>query len=307
MNTNFNLTDPTLMFAAGGAPEAEFTTGFAPDSRLYPNLPADEYHADREALSCSMLKPMLISPAHFQADLLAQQNQTKAKDFGSLVHALVLEPHLAGKDFAVFPGFADGRNAEYKEFLASNTGRLVVDEPTFARGRRLAEKILHREVYGRPFGDYVAEGIPEASIYFEEPTTGLKLRVRLDLYHPEYSFDLKSTRHATMNAFIRDSLDMHYDLQAFMYTFGRTMYDGSASPKPFVFIAAESEEPHSVHVVRAGDSYLSNGAKKFQEVLSLYWACTKAGLWPDASGEDVAEITPWQSFSGNADLRKALH
>lgn len=306
MNMQTDLNSSTLMFAAGQGHESESTPGFAAGSRMYANLPASQYHSDKEALSCSMLKPLLESPAHFQASLLSLNKATKAMDFGSLVHGLVLEPHMIGNDFSIYPGIYDGRSSDYKTFLAKNSSRLVVDEPTFNRARNLAEKILNRTVFGRPFGDFVNEGIPEASIYIEEPTTGLLLRTRLDLYHPEYSFDLKTTRHGVISAFVRDAVDMHYDLQAFMYTIARSLYEGKTKPAKFVFIAAETEEPNSIHQVTAGETFMSNGAKKFQEVLSVYSACMKTGFWPDSSGNAEAEIEPWQSFTGKSDWKAAL-
>src|SRR6476469_7232143 len=68
------------------------TAGAAADSLLLRDLPADEYHADRDALSCSLLKPLLVSPAHFQAGLVACEKPSDARDFGTLVHLLVLQP-----------------------------------------------------------------------------------------------------------------------------------------------------------------------------------------------------------------------
>ena len=306
MDPSFDLSNPALLFAAGGAVSSEYTAGFAPGSKLYPNLPADHYHADTDAMSCSMLKPLLVSPAHYQAELLKPGCSSKAMDFGSLVHALVLEPKSVGQDFAVYPGHADGRDKDYKAFLANNAGRLIVDEPTFAKGRRLAEKTLERQVLGRPFGDFVAEGQPEVSIYAQEPTTGLMLRTRLDLYHPEVTFDLKSTRHGQLRPFLRDAVEMHYDLQAFMYTFVRTLYEGRERPAPFVIIALESAEPHSIHQISAGETFLENGAKKLQEVLTIYTACSQQNYWPDASCDAVAEIEPWQNFSGSAPWKESL-
>lgn len=287
----------SAMAFATGLPKAKPpVAGFAANTRMYVDMSSDEYHSDKEVLSCSALKPILISPAHFQTHLLTIGTSSKVKDFGTLVHALVLEPALVGNEVAVFPGVYDGRSDEYKAFAAANVARLVVDEPTFASGRALAEKVLHRMVFGRPFGDYIAEGEPEVSIFFEEQVTGVALKIRPDLKHPEFTFDLKTTRHSTLGAFIRDAVSLDYDLQAFMYSYGRALFEGTDKPKPFVFIGAESSEPHSVHVVRAGDSFLGNGAQKFQEALTVYKACMSSGLFPDASGEGTAEISYWDSF-----------
>lgn len=304
--STFSIDPDLLAFAAGGAAGAAWQDGVAAKSVMHPALPADLYHGDREALSCSMIKPLLLSPAHFQSSLLRGFSATKAMDFGSLVHALVLQPHLVGQEFAIYPGLADGRAKEYKDFLAKNTERLVVDEPTFTQGRELAQKILERKVFGRYFGDFVREGTPEATIYFEEPTTGLRLKVRLDLYHPEKSFDLKTTRHSTLSAFVRDAVDMDYDLQAFMYTLGRSLYEGSDTAKAFVFVAAETDAPHSINVVTAGGNFMNNGAMKFQEALSVYAACTAAGYWPDCSSDGTAELEHWQAFSPKTDWRGML-
>jgi PDDEXK-like domain of unknown function (DUF3799) len=300
--------DPALAFGAGApfAPQGE--PGRLGKTTLFRDLPAEIYHGDRDYLSCSMLKPLLDSPANFLAALTATQKPSDARDFGTLVHGLVLEPKKVNADFAVYPGIYDGRSKDYKEFVAANPGRLVVDEPTFSRGRSLADRVLSRVVRGRPFGDFVREGVPEASIYFEEPTTGTKLRIRVDLYHPEANFDLKTTRRPDVRSFLRDAIDMHYDLQGFMYTLGCALHEGTDQGRDFVFVAVETEAPHSISTVTldAGCSMLSNGAKKFQEVLTLYHACKQVGLWPDLSGDVRGEIDHWQAYQPRNDWRAML-
>ena len=167
------------------------------ESVMFPKMPANVYHADRDALSCSMLKPLLISPAHFQASLVATGSSSAAKDFGSLVHLLLLEPELINKEVAVYPGIGSARDREYKKFLANNSHRLAVDEPTLASARRLVQKVANTLFRGRPLFRFIEESMTECSVYFTEPVTGLRLRVRFDAYHPDFSFDLKTTRHAT--------------------------------------------------------------------------------------------------------------
>lgn len=304
--------DPSLLaavaFGAGEAMTPQGEPGRLGQSVLYRDMPADVYHGDREYLSCSMLKPLLESPAAFRSALTASQSPSDARDFGTLVHGLVLEPGRVNADFAVYPGVYDGRSKDYKDFVAANVGRLVVDEPTFARGRSLADRILSRAVRGRPFGDFVREGIPEASIYFTEPTTGIKLRIRVDLYHPEANFDLKTTRRPDVRSFMRDAVDMHYDLQGFMYTLGCVLHEGIDQGRDFVFVAVETDAPHSISTVTldSGCSMMSNGAKKFQEVLTLYHACKQVGYWPDLSGDVRGDIDHWQAYEPRTDWRAML-
>jgi len=44
-------------------------------SDLIPDQPAAQYHADRAVLSCSMLKPLRVSPAHYPVAQVPGQGQ----------------------------------------------------------------------------------------------------------------------------------------------------------------------------------------------------------------------------------------
>ncbi len=296
--------------AGGGAPAhaavVDGQAGATADTLLFRQMPAHVYHADRDALSCSMMKPLLVSPAHFQASLAAFGNSSRAKDFGTALHVLLLQPELAGQELAVFSGHADGRSKVYQEFVADNSDKLVLDEPTFALARQVVVKIAETPYKGRALGKFIEESIPEATIYFTEPTTGLRMRVRIDAYHPDITFDLKSTRHAIMRAFARDAIEFDYDLQAFMYSLGRAMFEGTKEPKPFVFIATESTAPHSVSTLAAGSTFMENGLRKFQACAGAFKACTDARMWPDLGRDDVLDIEPWQQFSEKQSWRTAL-
>jgi hypothetical protein len=204
----------------------------------------------------------------------------------------------------VFPGVP--ARGELAQFALSYPDRLVVDEPTFARAKRMAEKVANTCYRGRPLSDFIGESIPEATIYFTEPVTALRLRVRVDLYHPEITFDLKTTRFALTRAFLSDAVAKDYDLQAYMYSLARALYEGSEQAKPFVFLTVENEAPFSVGLLSSGDSFLGNGAKKFQACVTSFLACSRQGYWPDLSGEDNLEIEPWQQFGGKLAWQAAL-
>lgn len=281
------------------------TPGKVADSCLFKAMPAHVYHADRDALSCSLMKPLLISPGHFQAGLVACDKSSDAKDFGSLVHLLLLEPHAVSQELAVFPGVAD-RTRDFSKFQAEHPDKLVVDEPTFASGRRVAQKIGETSYKGRKVQRFVEESIPEATIYFTEPTTGLRMRVRLDAYHPDLTIDLKTSRFAAARAFARDAVDKDYDMQAYMYSLARCLYEGETTPKPFVFVVAENTAPHSVSILEAGQAFLGNGLAKFESCAGSFKACTESGYWPDLSSVGVVDIEHWQQFSANSGWKAAL-
>lgn len=286
-------------------PLVQIEHGALSDAQIHHGLSAKTYHASVDIPSCSLLKAMLTSPAHYQAKLLASQSKSAAKDFGTLIHTLVLEPGKFSSEYAVFTGKRDGRDSEFKAFCAKNSGLNVIDEVELAAARLLAEKVLQRRVHGRPFGDFVAEGIPEASLFYTDPTTGVRCRARIDLLHPEAVFDLKTTMHPTPGAWTRQALALHYDMQSYMYTLAVSLFHGLTTPPPFVFIAAENEQPHSIGVYRAGASFVENGGRKYQAALGGYAACCKVGHWPDASSDGVLEITHWQAMTDRPEWMQA--
>lgn len=303
-----SMTEATGLSAPGTAwQEATYVQGADAESILLFDYPADEYHADSSALSCSSLKPMLTSPAHFLLAGLEPARDSQAMIFGTLVHELLLEPTAAASGIAVFPGVASGRDKEWRLFrsTASEQGRTAIDEPTFAAAMQLADKVRLTRYRGRLLGRFIEEARCEVTIYFTEPATQLRVRTRLDAMHPDISFDLKTTRHGAPAAFIRSALDLHYDMQAALYSIARRCVEGGPS-KPFVFIAADSSAPHSVSTFDCGDTFLENGVAKLKWALANYKACSDCDVWPDQGGHHFLEIAPWQRFGRDADGGREL-
>lgn len=203
---------------------------------------------------------MLISPAHFMDQLLRPSPRTDAKDRGTLLHALVLEPHTISSVAAIFPGELSSK--EGREFRLANTDRICISLTTYIQLQEVADKVRSTPFRGKPLGKYLEEGRSEASIFYTDPIVELACRTRHDLIHPDFCFDLKTTRHATPEAFRSDALAMHYDLQAYMYGFGRCLFEGTRKPKPFVFVQVESTAPFSIQFAVATEQFLENGGRK---------------------------------------------
>lgn len=271
--------------------------GAAAGSRAAFNLPEEVYHADLGVTSCGMLKSMLVSPADYQHAMVTPGRAARALDFGTLVHILVLQPHLLPGTVAVFPGTrgdGDKPRKAYSEFAGLNAGRLIVDEPTYREATQVRDRVLEKTVLGRPFGDFVREGTPEVSLYYTDPNAGVECRCRLDLLHPEVSFDLKTTRFPTTAGWKRQALDLDYDLQAYMYSLARCMYEGESQPKPFVFIAAFNDAPYSVAARTAGVTFMEEGGRKYQHAMISLAACRESNVWPGLCEDDTLEVTPWE-------------
>jgi hypothetical protein len=167
-----------------------------PGSFRFDDLPAHLYHAELARHSCSMLKQMLVSPGHYVRQFFTHRASSPAMAFGSLVHLLVLEPHRLPERYAVIPGTGRPSPGERREAQILHPGREILSEVELHEARIAAERVLLRQVRGRPFQEFVREGLPEVTFFFQDPVTNLACRARIDLWHPEAVFDLKTTRHA---------------------------------------------------------------------------------------------------------------
>ncbi len=281
--------------------------GALASSFMVKNLPASLYHADVEVQSCSLLKPILESPADYKSQFVRiPKGSNEPKEFGQLFHLLLLEPHLFHSQYAIYSGSGNRSTVEYKEFAALHPGMAIIDESTLYEARHLADKTMHSKFRGRYFGDYLSEGEKEVCIYYTDPATGVKCRVRIDLMHPEFTFDPKTTAYADERKWRNHARELSYDMQSYMYSLAIALFYGSETPPPFVFVAANTEPPHSVSFRPAMNSFMTEGERKYNEAISAFAACSKVNHWPDLSNESPLELEYWQSTSSPAPWRQAL-
>lgn len=270
------------------------TPGAAPGSRKVTNLPDTTYHADVTIQSCSMLKPLLVSPANYLLGLIEPHTPTASMEFGTLVHLTVLQPYLLASQVKVFPGEKDKRNSDYKEFVALNHGVMIVDAPTMRLAESAAYRIKEQKVMGRKFGDFLAEGESEVSFYYNDPVTGVECRTRPDLLHPEAIFDLKTTAYPGMHEWARHAISLSYEMQAYMYSLSECQFSGRAAALPFVFMCVENALPLSVSARRAGELFMREGERKYQQAITTFSSCKQIDYWPTVGGEEVIELEHWQ-------------
>lgn len=254
-----------------------------------------EYHADKDILSSSMLKNALISPAHYISSLLEPHTDTPDKAFGTLIHAMVLEPQTVSTLIAVYAGNSKDRK-DWTAFKAANSGRYCLTHAALIQAQLMSDMARSAMFRGRPFYKYVEEGEVEPSIHYADPTTGISCRTRPDLLHPDFTFDLKTTRHSLPSQFQKDGVSMHYDLSAYMYTLSRVLIENTPTPKPFVLVPVDSNPPHGTHFMPCSAAFLENGMKKYNTALSTIKACSLLDHWPTLDGEIEMDLMPWQVF-----------
>lgn len=264
-----------------------------------------EYHADKDILSSTMIKHALVSPQHFVHEYTNYKEPTSAMMLGTLMHALIMEPHTVNDLVAISPEPLD-RTVASREFKAKNPGRLCMWMADYIKAQDLAARTLEQKFQGRPFYKFVEESECEQSIYFTDPDTGMKCRTRPDLRHPEFLFDIKTTRYYGLREFAVDAIRLHYDLSAYMYLLSDKLLMANqcaaqaaaadVATKKFVIVSIFNTAPHGIFFRPCNNDFILNGQKKYLSAMKTIQTCMRHDFWPSTSGVVELGLEHWQQF-----------
>jgi len=234
----------------------------------------------KEGISSSDLKTMMKSMAtwKYYKDNPGD-NDSEALQFGRAYHKLMLEPGDFDNEFIVSPKF-DRRTKEgkaaYEEFLKNAEGKEVISEDTY---QKLLE--MQMALYETPFVKLLIKGEHEKSFFWTDEETGIPCKCRPDSYgmiKDNYiCVDLKTTKDAETDKFMRDALKLGYDIQASHYTKGlENAYD---KPFKFIFIAQEKTAPYLVNVLEADEYFMRSGEELRSKLLEDYKKAEETGIY----------------------------
>jgi exodeoxyribonuclease VIII len=247
------------------------------------NLSFKEYQS-RDGLSNSMLSKIAISPLHFKESQNNPVEKTDALIFGSLLHCLVLEPENFNRDFAIEP-IVNKRTNEGKEILVQfyleNAEKTIVNEEQLKLANILKDKIMEHEIARKLL---IGKGETEVSLFWEDEETGIKCKGRPDKLFKKIIVDLKTSRSAKPEEFMKHAYEFNYHKQAYWYSWGYEQCF-KEEPKGFVFIAVEKEKPYAVAVYEVTELFKEIGKIEARQNLLTYKDCADKGKWWGYDGE----------------------
>lgn len=260
----------------------------------YRDLSNEAYHKG-PGISKSQLDLIHKSPALFQWSKQAPEDEEKksALNVGDAVHAILLEPHRFDEEYAIGPADAP-RNTKagkekWEEFEAGLSGQTVL---TADEGRKVM--LIRESVMAHPHARWLveAEGDAEASIYWNERSTGLLARCRPDKTIPKLGWiaDVKTT--ADMDKFARSVYDYRYHVQDPFYCDGYAAHFGE-QPAAFVFLVVSTSIECGKYPVRIFTLDLeakSIGRDAYLEDMATYADCIRTGEW---SGLETLSLPYW--------------
>lgn len=273
---------------------------------IYKDLNIEDYHGDVDSISRSSVMELKKSPWHYWNAYLNPNKPKKepsdAMNFGSAFHTLVLEPDLFDKQFIVAPErlllkeVGRDRYQQYKSELeeaeAALSGKILLTTKQHDTLNRMRESVLKHEQASLILKDAEVE----QSLFWLDEHTGIKCKIRPDIWQASIIADLKTTDDASESSFQRAMVDYGYHVQAAMIREGVREVIGY-DIKNIVFIAVEKKFPYSTVTYIIDDIALEYGLVEFKNQLLKLKSCRESNIWESYENK-VISLPNWALLRG---------
>lgn len=238
---------------------------------IYPDISNKNYHSG-PGISSSDLKELLRSPAHYRAYKANPIEPTAEMIRGTLLHTLILEPHMFEHNYAV-GSFNIRRGKDYEKVVSENPGKIILSAEELTEATVIYEA-FKEEVHKNPELQMLLDGDKECSYYWKDKNTGTLCKARPDIVNvPRGTIvDLKTTKDASFDAFQRQVVDLKYFLSASYYLRGvNEVANADVTPiSRFVFVALETKPPYAVALYYLDAKAIEMGDRFVDKALQSY-------------------------------------
>ena len=184
-----------------------------------------------------------------------ESEPSKALDFGSLVHMLI----LGGEDKYALSEFKDFRTNAAREWRDARLaeGKTIITQAQFDKA---SEVLAQAEAHPALAGMLGAQDVQKEVASFGT-ISGVELKGKADIWLPGDStvVDIKTT--TQFDKFGFQAYYLHYDLQA-------AVYQKLFKAKRFLFVALEVTAPYRVQVFEVDTSFDLTGSTKLDKCLN---------------------------------------
>lgn len=266
------------------------------EAGIYYDLPSQDYHAQTDWLSASMIKKLLPpkgTPERLQHSLSEGETYSDEFDFGKAVHTVVLGD---GEEIVVVDAASwVGKSAQAERAEIRAAGKIPLLAKDLPVVQRMAARIREHETANA----LLTKGRPEVSLFWIDAETGVKCRARIDWLvekqegRRQLVADLKTTRCAAPVEFAKQAKSLAYYAQQEHYLDGIRQLGLDADPA-WLYIVAEKEPPHGVIVANfAAKADVLNARAAVDRARRIYAECIATGEWPGYPGGVVPLTYPY--------------
>ena len=257
----------------------------------------ETYHANKTHVSSSVLKTVLKSLDDYRKQYIEGEpaffGNQNALDFGSYLHALILEPHVIQDEFCFFKG-DNKAGEEFVEFFKANkdSGKIIITNTMKNQAKELLENFYNTKVRNHKgedvlINEFVIGGHAEETLCVE--MDGIKVKVRFD-YRKITECGYASINDVkTTSSKIKTKKDVEkvckmwgYDLSAALYCDAVEQFTGIKHDFYFIFI---SKDDKGTTLWKASEQMLESGRKKYKIALAKLKKARETGLYQEGTVE----------------------
>lgn len=255
------------------------------DPGVYENIPMDAYIRDpakEPSLNATSARVLLAqSPMHCwhaspRLNPKWQQDDSKAADFGTVVHHILLGEDDREVQVIQADNFKT-KAAQEQQQLARLEGKIPILASKFEEATLVATR-AREQLEGTELRGILGAGNAELTLIAEE--AGIWTRCRPDWWTKdrEIMLDVKTTgMSAEPNGFVRQIINMGYDLQAVIAMNGAARLTGKR-PK-FVFSVIEQDPPYALSLIGLSPEMEDLAERKLDYARQLWAHCLQKNQW----------------------------
>lgn len=176
---------------------------------------------------------------------------------------------------------------KYKEYVLETvqekTGKEVISHLDYGIIKQMDKAVKQHPTAGQ----LLSKGRAETTIVWQDPTTGLFCKGRIDFLPVMddgslHMVDLKSTKNADKYLFRKDVEYLKYFWSSAFYAYGWYIITKKFCER-FHYIAVEKKSPYRTEAIYLSDSHLVKGLDMMQKALMVEVECKKHNFWPNWS------------------------
>ena len=235
-----------------------------------------------EALSASGAKLLLKSPAHYRYWKDNPKEPTPAMVFGTVVHALVLEPQRDLSNVCAIKtlNWTTKEGKEEKANLEAS-GLPIISQFDLDRAYRVRDAVWSM----KQCEDLLTGCSIEENVQWTGYSSLVNCKAGIDAIGNNHIIDLKTCMDASPEGFAAQIRRFKYDLQAAHYLEAAVERDIHS----FVFVAVETQPPYAVGIYKLDDNTLIRAFRSMDRIAATYKKCLETNYWPSYQS-DITEL-----------------
>lgn len=260
-------------------------------------MPNADYRGIDAVSASGLAKIIRTTPAHYLEYITGKREATPAQEFGTAVHAAILEPDLFSKAYVQKPEGLSLATKEGKEWKLSVGGKKILSFEDFRAVQFMSANVLEHPV----IGDLIEKGIKEKSFFWTDPETGLLCKCRPDCFIGDKVIDIKTAEDASPRGFQSSIQKWGYATQSVHYLEGMSHITGKRLTD-FIHVVVEKSAPFAVACYVLDDASLERAAIDVRRGLALIKDCRDKKQWPAYQAEIQTTNLPHWAFGTEFDL-----